>query len=378
MKPAGKFKPMTPGMSSSARARAYVTGAVLSLGLTGVGYRAYGLQVDDAAKYRDLAERQHTMTLEVPAPRGEILDGRGRPLAVSADADSVWANPREIRDVTATAEALAKLLGEDERVLEAKLGTGRRFVWLDRHVTPEIGRAVREAKLPGIEVAHEPRRWYPGRSIGGPVVGRADIDGKGVDGIELSMNELLQGKRGEARALRDARGRTMLEDGVAKGTPGATVQLSLDRTIQAIADDALLDAVTVNKAKSGVVAVIEVGTGRVLALSSYPTLDPNTADGAVHVRNKPVTDAYEIGSLMKVFSVASALEAGVVRPEDEFDLSGGTFFVGTKPIHDVHHDPYLTVAGIIKRSSNIGAAKIALRLGRDKLYAGLRRFGFGP
>jgi cell division protein FtsI (penicillin-binding protein 3) len=378
MKPAGKFKPMTPGMSSSARMRAYVTGAVLTVALSGVAYRAYGLQVDGADHYRALADRQHLMMLEVPAPRGEILDGRGRPLAVSADADSVWANPREIHDVTATAERLAKLLGEDEAVLEAKLGTGRKFVWLDRHVAPAVGRAVREAKLAGIEVAHEPRRWYPGRTIGGPVVGRADIDGKGVDGVELSMNALLVGKRGEVAALRDARGHTMLDNGLATGTPGGTVHLSLDRTIQAIADDALAEAVTSNKAKSGVVAVVEVGTGRVLALSSVPTLDPNVADAKVTARDKPVTDAYEIGSLMKVFTVATALDAGAVRADEEFQLGGSLKLPGrSSPIRDVHVDAYLTVAGIIKRSSNVGAAKIALRLGRDKLYAGLKRFGFG-
>jgi cell division protein FtsI (penicillin-binding protein 3) len=365
-------------MSSSARLRAYITGAVLTIGLSGVAYRAYGLQVDGAEHYRALADHQHQLTLQLPAPRGEILDRVGRPLAVSADADSVWANPRDIRDVTETAERLGKLLDQDPRTLEAKLGTGRKFVWIDRHIAPERARAVRDAKLPGIEVAREPRRWYPGRSIGGPVVGRADIDGKGVDGVELAMNALLEGKRGEVAALRDARGRTMLDNGLATGSAGATVHLSLDRTIQAIADDALLEAVTTNKAKSGVVAVVEVGTGRVLALASVPTLDPNVADAKVTARDKPVTDAYEIGSLMKVFTVATALDAGAVRADEEFQLGGSLKLPGrSSPIRDVHVDAYLTVAGIIKRSSNVGAAKIALRLGRDKLYAGLKRFGFG-
>ena len=143
-------RPMTPGMTATARLRAYVAGVVLSAGLAGVAYRAYKLQVEGAEHYRALAERQHVMMLAVPAPRGEILDGRGRPLAVSADADSVWANPREIRDVTETAARVGKLRGMDPRGLEAKLGADRKFVWLDRHVSPDVGRAVREAKLPGI------------------------------------------------------------------------------------------------------------------------------------------------------------------------------------------------------------------------------------
>src|SRR5262249_33696003 len=140
-------------------------------------------------------------------------------------------------------EALAKLVGMDAGTLEAKLGGERRFVWLDRHVSPERARAVREAKLAGIEVAREPRRWYPGKTIAGPAIGRADIDGNGVDGIELAMNDLLAGKRAASRGVRDARGHALLADGIARAEPGATVQLSIDRTIAAIADDAIAEAV---------------------------------------------------------------------------------------------------------------------------------------
>ncbi len=378
MKPTrSKIKPMTPGVPPSARVRAYLAGAVVTLGLCGVAWRAWALQIDDGAHYRELAARQHALTVDIPAPRGDVLDAHGRPLAVSADADSIWANPREIRDVTDTADKLAKLLGSDPGALEAKLGGERRFVWIDRHVAPEVARAVRDAKLPGIEVAREPRRWYPGRTIGGPVIGRSDIDGKGVEGIELAMDDLLRGERGEGEAVRDARGKKMFADGLAQPQPGATVHLSLDRSLQAIADNAVADAVISNKAKNGVAVVLDVATSRVLALSSYPTFDPNTGEGHGAARDRPVTDVYEAGSVMKVFSVASALEAGVVKADTEFDLTGGQLKVGPKTIRDVHVDPYLTVSGIIKRSSNVGAAKIAMRLGGEKLYAGLKRFGFG-
>ena len=373
----GKIKPMTPGIPHSARLRAYLAGAVVTLGLCGVAWRAWALQVDEGTHYRELAERQHAMTVDIPAPRGDVIDAHGRPLAVSADADSIWANPREVRDVADTADKLAKLTGEDAGPLEAKLGGDRRFVWIERHVSPEVAKAVRDAKLAGIEVAKEPRRWYPGKTIGGSVIGRADIDGKGLEGIELAMDDLLQGERGEGRALRDARGRKMYADGLAQPEPGATVQLTLDRSIQAIADTALAESVTVNKAKSGAVVVLDVATGRVLAMATYPTYDPNTGEGHAAGRNRPVTDVYEAGSVMKVFSVSAALEEGIVRPDTEFDLTGGQYKVGPKTIRDVHVDPYLTVSGIIKRSSNVGAAKIAMRLGGEKLYAGLKKFGFG-
>ncbi|HEX7702147.1 MAG TPA: penicillin-binding protein 2, partial [Kofleriaceae bacterium] len=373
-----RIKPMTPGVSRGARTRAYLAGAVVTFGLLGVGVRAWALQVTDGPRYRALAERQHELRLEVPAPRGEVLDSHGAPLAISADVDSIWANPHEVRDLAMTAEKLAAITGIDAAVLEAKLAGDHKFVWLARHVESDIAKKIAAAKLPGIEIAREPRRWYPAKSIAGPVIGRADIDGKGLDGIELALNETLAGKRTEVDVLRDAHGHTMLNEGVAAKQPGSTVRLSLDRSIQAIAESALAETVAINKPKAGVVVVLEVGTSRVLAMASYPTYDPNTEpEVATHgARNLPVTDAFEAGSVMKVFSVATALEDGVVQPDTEFQI-GGRLMVGNRPITDVHVDAYLTTSGIIKRSSNVGAAKIALMLGSDKLYAGLKLFGFG-
>jgi cell division protein FtsI (penicillin-binding protein 3) len=368
-------KSATPGVPRAARLRAYLAGLVVTTGLVGVAASAWGLQVNDGERYRVLADRQHAEHVEIPAPRGEVLDGHGRPLAISADADSIWANPRDVRDVSATAEKLAAITGGDAAALEAKLAADHRFVWIDRHVSPAVAKQVRDAKLPGIEVAREPRRWYPARAIAGPVIGRADIDGNGLDGIELAMNDVLAGKRAEVAALRDAHGHKLLSDGVAAVEPGASVHLSLDRSIQAIAEDALAESVVTNKAKSGVCVVLEVGTSRVLAMASYPSYDPNTGGNSV-ARNKPVVDAFEAGSVMKVFSVATALEDGVVAPDTEFQI-GNVLLVGNRPIHDTHFAAYLTVAGIIKKSSNIGAAKIALRLGAEKLHDGLKLFGFG-
>jgi cell division protein FtsI (penicillin-binding protein 3) len=372
-----RIRPMTPGIPHAARLRAYLAGAVVTAGLCGVAWRAWALQVDQSDKYRAIAAKQHALTVEIPAPRGEIIDGRGRPLAVSADADSIWANPREIRDVTDTADRLARLVGGDAAALEAKLARDHRFVWIGRHVAPEVARVVRSAKLAGIEVAKEPRRWYPARTVGGTVVGRSDIDGHGLDGIELAMNAQLVGQRGGGLALRDVRGKRMFADGIERPEAGATVQLSLDSTIQASAETALGAAVRAHKAKSGVVVVVEIATGRVLAMASSPAYDPNLNEGHEGARNRAVTDAYEAGSVMKIFSVAAALDDGTVTPETEFDLGGGQITIGSSTLRDVDKDPHLNVAGIIKRSSNVGAAKIALRFGGPRLYAALKRFGFG-
>jgi cell division protein FtsI (penicillin-binding protein 3) len=372
-----RIRPMTPGIPRAARVRAYLAAVVVTAGLCGVAWRAWALQVEQTEHYRAIAAKQHALTVEIPAPRGEIVDGRGRPLAVSADADSIWANPREIHDVTDTADRLARLVGGDAATLEAKLARDHRFLWIGRHVAPEVARAVKAARLAGIEVAREPRRWYPGRAIGGTVIGRSDIDGRGVDGVELALNAMLVGQRGGGRALRDVRGKRMFADGLERPEPGATVQLSLDSTIQASAETALAAAVHAHKAKSGVVVVVEIGSGRVLAMASSPAYDPNGNEGHDGARNRAVTDAYEAGSVMKIFSVAAALDDGIVAPDTEFDLGGGQITFGAHTLRDVHPDPYLTVAGIIKRSSNVGAAKIALRYGGPRLYAALRRFGFG-
>lgn len=369
---------MTPGIPHAARVRAYLAGIVVSLGITGVAWKAYGLQVDDGDKYRELAERQHAMLVDIPAPRGEILDARGRPLAVSADVDSIWANPRDVRDVTETAAKLAPILNADPTQLEAKLGADKKFIWLARHVSKDVAKQIADAKLPGIVLAKEPRRWYPAQKVGGTVVGRSDIDNRGLDGVELSLDKQLTGKHTASSAIRDARGHRMFSEGMATAQPGQTVQLSLDRSIQAIAEQALADGVTTNKAKSGVCLVLDVETSRVVAMASYPTYDPNTGEGlAQGARNKPVTDAFEAGSVMKVFSVAAAVDAGVVTPDTMFDTSGGALTIAKHTIKDVHPDGALSVAGIIKRSSNVGAAKIALRFGAQNLYDSLKRFGFG-
>ncbi|HUQ05346.1 MAG TPA: penicillin-binding protein [Kofleriaceae bacterium] len=374
-----KTKLRTPGVSPAARTRAWIATSLVTTLLCGVAYKAWGVQVADGARLREQAVRQHVHTVEIPAPRGPILDARGRPLAVSADVDSVFANPRAVVDVAGTAEKLATALELDVISLEARLASGKHFAWISRHISPEQANAVRALKLKGVEVTREPRRWYPGSTSGGPVLGFSGIDGNGLDGLELALDDVLTGERARFSALRDARGKTMMADGLVEATPGATVQLTVDRAIQHIADEALTGAITLHQAKSGTVVVLDVATGGVLAMASYPTYDPNDPAAAVkaQARNRPVTDVFEIGSVMKIFTVAAALDAGVTRPDEWWDVEGGRWKIGVKTVTDVHHEWQLTTSGIIKHSSNVGAVKIGLRLGRERLYEALRRFGFG-
>jgi cell division protein FtsI (penicillin-binding protein 3) len=345
-------------------------------------YKSYDVQVAQAEHYRRLARRQHVRTVEVAAPRGAIYDATGFELAVSADVDSVFASPREVVDVAGTAEALTRVLPDlDVRDVEARLSSRRYFAWIDRHVAEDEAARVQAAGLPGIHLAKEPRRFYPARALAGSVLGVAGIDGEGLDGLELSMNELLSGKRARLSALRDARGKTMLtadEVTEAESLAGASIRLTLHRSIQFSTERALAEAVETHRARGGAAVVLDVRDGGVLAMASWPPYDPNHAMPRTHAaRNLTVTDAYEAGSVMKVFTVAAALDAGVVEPGEVFDVQGGRFRIGRKMIRDTYRDHLLTVGGIVKRSSNVGAVKIAQRLGAERLHRALAGFGFG-
>lgn len=377
-----KRPPKRAAVSRGVRRRLALASGTLCLLLAGIGYRAYSMQVVDNAHYRELANRQHLLTVEVPAPRGPIYDRRGVELAVTADARSVWANPREIHDVGRTADLLAGVLELSPLRLEERLTADRYFVWVERHIEVDEIEAIERLDLPGVDLTSEPRRYYPGERLAGPVIGFANIDGRGLDGVELSMDDLLRGHRGTVSGIRGADGKLVLPRASDRAEPGHALVLTLDRGIQFIAERALEAAVTEHAASAGVALVLEVGTGDVLAMANYPSYDPNRPDptpapGRAAPRNRAITDAYEIGSIMKLFSVAAALEAGVVTPDTEFDVHGGRMRLAGRVIHDSFHDEVLTVAGIIKRSSNIGALQVAQLLGAERLHDALIRYRFG-
>ena len=226
------------------RVRMVGVAAIITTLLGGVAYRAYGLQIDQAAHYRELAERQHIATVRVPAPRGAIYDARGSELAATADIDSVYANPQKVHDLGGTAEKLGRILEIEPAVIEARLSSPGHFVWIERHVTQEEARETREARLEGVHLTPEPRRFYPGRGLAGPVLGFADIDGRGLDGVELIMNERLSGRRVSAAALRDATGTLlMMPDRPVEPDPGEAVTLTIDRFVQYTAERALAAAI---------------------------------------------------------------------------------------------------------------------------------------
>jgi cell division protein FtsI (penicillin-binding protein 3) len=364
-----------------------IAAAVVLTGLFGaLAAKTWTVQIRDGEKLVALGHDQWLHEVEIPAPRGTILDANGVELAVTVNVDSAVAYPREVVDVAEAAGRTARALGMDVRDVEEKLASSRQFEWLKRRLAPDEARRVRELGVPGVRLVPEPRRFYPGGPLAGPVLGFAGRDGKGLDGVELALDAHLLGESARMNVIRDRRGdmvmATDLDPRGAVAPPsasaGATVVLTIDRFVQFIAERALAAGVRDNKAKAGTAVVMDPRTGEILAMASSPTCDPNDPGSAKEGRNRPVVDAYEPGSVMKVFSIVTALDAGAVKPDDPIDVEGGKLQIGKRIIRDAHHGPsILSVTEVVKTSSNVGATKIARKLGRDKLAEGLIGLGFG-
>lgn len=359
-------------------------GALALLALFGlVAQRAWRLQTVEGPRLREMAEQQYLKQIELPPRRGTIYDRHGIPLAVSVDVDSVYANPRMIGERAAeVARVLGELLEIDPWALQQQLSSRRYFVWIKRRIPAAQAKRVRELKQRGIFLTKESRRFYPSGGLGATVVGFSGLDARGLEGIELAYEEWLRGTSLRIAGLRDALGRSVLSEG-AQPVEGAThdLTLSLDKFVQFETQQALADALPGVMPKTGWIAavVMDPRTGDVLAMASAPSFDPNHYERASpsEWRNRAVADAFEPGSTLKVFSIGAALELGLVKPEDVFDCEKGKWRIGHYTIRDSHAHDQLTVAGILKKSSNIGASKIGFLLGKARLHQVYRQAGFG-
>lgn len=352
------------------------------LAFAAIGHRAFGLQLLHGERYRKQARRQALHTLKIPPKRGPILDRHGNRLAVSVDVPSIYANPRQVGvRATEIAARLAAILDADRFLLAERLSGRRYFVWVKRRVTPRQAAAVKALHLPGVFLTHESRRFYPDRRLAGAVLGFAGMDGRGLEGVEKSFDRWLRGSESTVTGLQDAHGKLVYVHGRPDMGPSAghTLVLTLDKKLQFITERALHQAVTDNQAKSGSAVVMDPYSGDILAMANVPDFDPNnvaTADPAA-LRNRAVTDAYEPGSVMKIFTMSAAFQQRVTRLGELIPCNNGVIEIGQHKIKDSHPHKVLTPTGIIQKSSNIGATKLALRLGRFKLYRALRLFGFG-
>jgi cell division protein FtsI (penicillin-binding protein 3) len=367
------------------RARAVIVSLLLAAGAVFVMRRAVELQVEEHAKYKAMADDQSLRTLRISPLRGSILDRHGAELAVSVPVDSIYVDPRYFQreggDPKYAARKLAEILSVTREVLERRLSSDKRFAWLERRVLPEQAERVKALGFPGVSSVEEMRRYYPNRSLAAHVLGFANIDGAGIEGLELAFEDQLRGMVREVPAMRDARGRIVYSDLLIEGASqaGLDLELTLDKTIQDIVETELALGVQTFEAKSGSVVVLDPSTGEVLAMANVPTFNPNAPSSSVAARrNRAITDRFEPGSTVKTFTIASALEQGTIDAEQIFDCENGLMRVGDDDvIRDTHAYSLLTPARILAHSSNIGTAKIGATLGREGLYRAFRRFGFG-
>ncbi len=352
--------------------------------------RAHHLQIESGEHFRELAEEQYLRQVELPPRRGAIHDRNGSELATSADVDSVYCNPRMV--AAGSAARLAPALGMPLREVEEKLRSRKFFAWLKRRVPKAEAERVQRLEIAGVTITKEPRRYYPNAELAGPLLGFTDSDGNGIEGIEKVLDTTLAGERREMSGMRDALGRDLMTEVVpdVEETAGQAVSLTIDRFVQFTAERVLKATVEKFHAQAGTAIMVDVRTGEVLASATFPTYDPNkpgqlkseeiggTGPGRqVPARNRAVTDSYEPGSTVKTFTIAAALDAGVAKPTDLWNTTGGVMKIGKYTIHDSHAHGTLNTAEVLKVSSNIGAAKVGKRLGAEGLYEGLRAFGFG-
>lgn len=363
------------------RYRIRFIGGVFILLLSVSVARAFYLQIYEQDKFANLAEKQHLKVVQLIPSRGAIYDSTNSALAVSIEMDSLYAEPRNMDNVSAVAARLAPLLGTTKEALEKKMKASRGFAWLARRLTPEVAAEIRKLEIDGLGFAKESKRFYPNAEIGSHVIGFTGLDPEGLEGVEKRFDSTLLGNTGYIVTERDALGRNIGTHGVVtkSASAGQNLVLTIDKNIQYIAEKELAAAVESSRAKGGIAIVMEPATGKVLAMANYPTFNPNSFGKfpPSALRNKAITDSFEPGSTMKVFIVAAALEEKVVKPGDGFNCENGSFNIGGRTIHDTHKYGRLSVGEVLKYSSNIGAAKIGTRLGPERLYGYLRGFGFG-
>lgn len=372
---------MHDGLIGHPRWRARFALALLLAGFGVLVLRAVYLQGLHTDFLQQKGESRYGRVIEMPATRGMITDRNREPLAISTPVESVWASPGDVEITPEKLKRLAQLLEIDSVELSKKLAdTKREFVYIKRHLPPEEAAKVMALDVPGISVQREYRRYYPGGEYFSHLVGFTDVDDKGQEGLELAFEETLAGKPGSRRVIKDRLGH-IVEDVESIRTPqqGRDVALSIDARVQYLAYRELKNAVAQHQAKAGGIVVLDAITGDILAMANLPSYNPNNRGklDPKRLRNRAVTDLFEPGSTLKPFTAAAALEAGLFRPDTIIQTGNGELTISGATIHDAHPAGALTVAQVIQKSSNVGAAKMALALPSEKMWNMLSGVGFG-
>ena len=346
--------------------------------------RAFQLQILSGKELKALAEKQHTQTLLLQPERGIIFDRNGEKMAATIMVDSVCADPSKIDNPGEVAGRLAAILQTDKTVLQKKLSGAKNFCWLARRIAPEQANLVQELGVDGIFIIKEPKRYYPSGELAGHLIGFVGMDATGLEGLELRYDHYRKGTPEKLIWTRDAKGKRLyprVERPETVQKENYNLVLTIDNRIQHLVESHLKAAVKDKGAKGGFAIVMDPRTGEILALANELGFDPNrfSAVNPATGKNKAITDCFDPGSTFKPFLVAAALEEGVVKETDLFNCENGHYAIADRVFHEAQRKRHgaLSVHDILKYSSNIGAIKISEKLGKEKFYQYIRKFGFG-
>ena len=360
--------------------RVIIIGAFFSFFFIIIGVKAMYLQVFRGSWLSQKAADQYEVSFKSSGKRGTIFDRNLREMAVSIDVTSIAAHPQQIEDPNSAARSLSKALKIDRKVLAKKLNSKKKFVWIKRKVTPKEAEAVKKLDIDGLDFIPEHKRFYPNKTLAAQLIGFTDIDDHGLEGIEFNYDDELSGEVFQYTVLRDAHGRGFEAENMnGLSSSGKNLVLTIDGAVQYIAEKALGEAVKTFSAKSGMAIVMVPQTGAILALAHVPLFNPNSVErfNRKFWRNRIITDPFEPGTTMKIFSAAAAIESGSSSPNSIFFCENGAYKMGRHVIHDTHEHGWLSLQQIIKYSSNIGAIKFSAITGSEYLSRTLQNFGFG-
>ena len=363
---------------SRANHRLYILGGLLLLWLCVICLRLVYLQIFRYGDFQQRADHQQQRSINVSAKRGIIFDRQGNELAMSIMVDSAFAVPSEVPDLPNAISLITRITGEDARFVLADCRAHKTFCWVARKANAETIERIRALNLQGIHFQKESKRFYPKRELAAQVLGYVGTDDGGLSGIERGYDEQLRGQPGRMQISVDARKKwfARIEK---EPEAGDNLVLTIDEKIQYIAERELEQAIKDTHAIAGTVIVENPRTGEILALANRPTFNPNIKKQIKNeaLKNRAVSDVYEPGSTFKLVTISGALEERITRPEEVFDCQMGSIVINGMRIRDSKPHGLLTVSDVLAESSDVGAIKIALRLGEDRFYKYIRAFGFG-
>ena len=364
------------------RGRLFFVQALLLIGAGALLWRMAALNTEQSEFLKGEGDARALRVVEIPAHRGVISDRNGEPMAISTPIESVWANPKVLATQSQSLPALARATGVSLKWLKRKLkeNNKRAFIYLKRHVSPDVAARVAKLDINGVNLQREYRRFYPMGEVTSHVVGFTDIDDRGQEGVELMMDERLRGISGSKRVIKDLYGRIVENvERISPAMDGENIQLSIDRRVQYLAYRELKAMVLRHKAKGGSAVVLDSQTGEVLAMVNQPAYNPNNRRKFTSsaLRNRAVTDVMEPGSTMKPFTIAAALESGRFKPETTIKTSPGKLKLAGFTIRDFRDYGTIDVTTVLQKSSNVGMSKIAMALDSGEMWGMLSRLGFG-